>query len=76
MTEEQQEHIVRIQLDFNAMSQKKFEAGAREHGGDLRDMTILQLIENAMDEAIDQFVYLHTAWEKEKLSTHVHQSNS
>lgn len=36
----------------------KYRAGDKEHDGDLRDMTPLQAINEAIDENIDQYVYL------------------
>lgn len=60
MTEEQEEHIVDIQETFDMMVASKYRKGAEEHGGDIRDRTTAWLIEQAMDEAIDQFVYLYT----------------
>lgn len=38
----------------------KYLKGASEHGGHIKDLTPLQLVEMALEEAIDQYVYLYT----------------
>lgn len=60
MTSKQEMHLVHIQSEFVGRVGNKYRKGAKEHGGDLRDMTPLQLAENALDECIDQFTYLLT----------------
>lgn len=65
MTEEQEHHRLRIvdmaaQLIFD-----KYEVGATEHKTDLKnDHTIEQLLDFAIEEAVDQIVYLLTIKEK------------
>lgn len=60
MTEAQELHLENIIDEFACLTDPKYRKGAEEHGGDLNDMTPLQLVENAMLEAVDQFVYLYT----------------
>lgn len=42
----------------------KFRRGAEEHGGDLQDMSAIELVDNAIDETLDQFTYLYTLRQK------------
>lgn len=60
MTDAQERHLARILKDFAARASGKYRKGAEEHGGNLFDLTPLQLIDNAVDEAVDQVVYLLT----------------
>lgn len=60
MTDEQKEHVGSIILDFSRKAQAKYEAGVKEHGGNLWEVPTLDLIEYAMEEAIDEYVYLYT----------------
>ncbi len=64
LTEEHREHAAKIALDFQKEMMKKYEAGAREHGGHLKDMSAKDLIDNAIEEAIDTYIYLHELREK------------
>ncbi len=64
MTEEQEKHLLSIQKAFYHAVDKKYRAGAKEHGGNLTDATPLQLIEWAMDECVDQWTYLKTCRDK------------
>lgn len=64
MTNEQHEHIGKIVLDFSRKANEKYEKGVIEHGGNLWEHETLWLVEQAMDEAIDQYVYLYTLREK------------
>lgn len=63
-THEQEDHIDQIIEDFARQADPKYRAGAAEHKGMIWDLTPLQLIEAAMEEAVDSFVYLHTLKEK------------
>lgn len=58
MTNEQEEHLEKIQIAFQVLANRKYRAGQKEHGGNLFDKTIEQLLDNAIDEAIDQVIYL------------------
>jgi cytidylate kinase len=64
MTQTQESHLTRTINLFTAMADFKYRKVAEEHGGDLKDMTALWLIDAALDETIDQFVYLSTIREK------------
>lgn len=60
MTSKQERHLLLIQRDFSVEVDAKYRAGAKEHGGDLMSKTPSELIEMAMQECIDQYVYLWT----------------
>lgn len=61
LTNEQNQHVTRLQSKFSNLLKAKYEAGAREHGGNLWDVDVLDLLYNLRDEVIDAFVYLQTA---------------
>ena len=58
MTNEHEQHIKQIQNDFSDLSFAKYEKGVNEHGGHLMDMSAEQLLNEAINEAIDQVIYL------------------
>lgn len=58
MNESQEAHLERIKILAATWIDSKFRAGAEEHEGDLLDMPILTILDNAIDEAVDLFVYL------------------
>lgn len=60
MTKEQEEHLEHIQSEFIKLVNIKYRRGQDEHGGDLFRKNSLMLIDCAIDEAIDQVVYLIT----------------
>lgn len=60
MTEAQEQHLLDIKHDFIVLVDEKYRKGQAEHGGNLFDLTSLQLIDAAVEEAIDQVVYLLT----------------
>ena len=60
MTPEQEEHLRSIKSSFMFAVEHKYRKGQQEHGGNLQSMPWDQLIDNAIDEAIDQYVYLVT----------------
>lgn len=64
MTKAQEEHLTRIQSQFHDLVNDKYRAGQKEHGGDLWKMSVLKLIDCAIEETIDQFVYLSTLRDK------------
>lgn len=66
LTNEQLEHIKEILEWFNTTMPPKYTKGAVEHGGDIRDLTPIVLVENALEEALDNIVYLLTLREKLK----------
>lgn len=60
MTIEQEQHLHHIKESFTELVDGKYRGGQAKHGGDLFDLTPTQLIEEAINEAIDQVVYLIT----------------
>ena len=60
MTNEQELHLSTIKILFEKWVDGKYRNGQSRHGGNLFDMSALQLIDNAIDESVDQFVYLIT----------------
>lgn len=60
MTSEQEKHLQQIKRSFEVLVDSKYRRGQEEHGGDLFRLPIEALINNAIDEAIDQVVYLLT----------------
>ena len=66
MTEEQEEHLLQIKESFYHLADTKYRAGQAEHGGNLFDMSAIELLDNAIDEAVDQVVYLLTLRSKVK----------
>lgn len=61
MTPDQDLHLMSILTEANQRIATKYVKGAEEHGPNcLADMPSLQLIDNAIDEATDQLVYLLT----------------
>ena len=64
MTDAQKAHLARIITEFELSAREKYTKGAAEHGGNLWDLSPLQLVEHAIEECIDQFQYLVTARER------------
>lgn len=64
MTNEQENHLIRIKDYFDSVLDPKYRRGQAEHGGNLFDMPAIQLIDNSIDEAIDLVVYLTTLRDK------------
>lgn len=64
MTNEQERHLGRIIMRFWKLVDAKYRAGQKEHGGNLFDLDELTLLDSAIDEAIDQVVYLLTLRER------------
>ena len=60
MTPEQESHLASITKRFHELCDKKYRAGQAEHGGNLWEVPIGGLLDAAIDEAIDQVVYLLT----------------
>lgn len=67
MTPDQEKHLLTIKNYFNLISDVKYRKGQAEHGGNLTDMPVLDLIDASIEEAVDQFVYLTTL--RHKLAT-------
>jgi len=66
MTEQQIKHLTEIKNRFSELVSSKYKKGAEEHGGFLPDKP--GLIDMAIEEAVDQFVYLHTLKDQTVLS--------
>lgn len=64
MTNRQLEHLTRIRTSFARLVTQKFFKGAQEHGGDLQDRPVLDLVDEALAECLDQFTFLWTLREK------------
>lgn len=60
MEKHQEEHLHEIKSQFSSLVDVKYRKGQAEHGGDLMDMGMFKLIDMAIDEAVDQVVYLLT----------------
>jgi hypothetical protein len=58
------DHMKWISSQFNILMSAKYTKGIKEHGGHLKDYDALALTEYALDEAIDQVVYLITLRDK------------
>ena len=64
MSPEQELHLQRIKYQFSRDVNIKYRKGVEEHGGNLWDMPSKQLLEEAIKEAIDQYVYLSALKDK------------
>lgn len=64
MTNAQVDHLNSLLQRHNKMMTEKFTAGTVKHSGDLRDQGLLELLDNALAENIDQFTYLLTLRDK------------
>ena len=60
MTNKQYEHVQAIGEEFITRVATKYEKGAIEHNNDLWCIPTIELLDQAMDECIDQWVYLFT----------------
>lgn len=58
MTPQQEAHLASITKRVAELLDKKYRAGQAEHGGNLWEVPIGSLVDNAIDEAIDQLAYL------------------
>lgn len=64
MTEQQEQHVKGIAEKFAKLMSAKYEKGVKEHGGNLWEVDMHQMVEMALEEAIDQVVYLMTLKEQ------------
>jgi len=64
MTPEQEAHLERIKVGFTTLVDPKYRKGQLEHGGDLFEKTPTELLDMAIEEAIDNLVYLLSIKEK------------
>lgn len=60
MSPQQHAHMKSIQITFNKQLEKKYEKGAKEHGGNLWERAPSWMLDQAIEEALDQYVYLIT----------------
>lgn len=60
----QLDHLLRVVKESSRRIEDKYAAGAKEHGGVLLDLSSSALLDAAIDEAVDQIVYLLTLREK------------
>jgi hypothetical protein len=60
MTPQQEKHLRKIKERFSTLVDDKYRKGQKEHGGDLFEKNKIFLVDCAIDEAIDQVVYLLT----------------
>lgn len=64
MTSAQEQHLATIKMRLASLTDAKYRRGALEHGGNIWDLEIIDLIDSAIDEAIDQATYLLTLRDK------------
>ena len=60
----QEAHLGRVKAEFAGLVDEKYRAGASEHGGELLALPDLEILDLAIEEAIDQVVYLLSLKEK------------
>ncbi len=60
LTIEQKLHLARIKHSFETRVDEKYKRGQKAHGGNLFELSALDLVYEALSEAIDQVVYLDT----------------
>jgi len=60
MTLDQENHAHQIADAFRSRMLSKYKRGVEEHGGNLWEYSPDDLLEEAIDEAVDQLVYLLT----------------
>ena len=60
MTASQEHHLASLKLAFSREFDAKYRNGQREHGGNLFEMTPLDLIRNLKQEALDLWAYACT----------------
>ena len=64
MTPLQENHLARLKTSLQTLLDAKYRAGQETHGGNLFDLTVTQLLLEALNENIDQATYILTALEK------------
>lgn len=72
MTPEQEQHLQSIKAFFESAADAKYRRGQAEHGGDLFGLCCAKLLDSAIEEAIDQVVYLVTLKQKQVGQCHCH----
>lgn len=63
MSPEQESHLDRVKKAFEVRVDAKYRKGQLEHGGNLDQQGARTLLQYAIDESIDQVVYLFTLME-------------
>ena len=58
MSPAQEAHLVRVKAEFVTLVDAKYRAGAAEHGDELLALPRLKILDLAIEEAVDQVVYL------------------
>ena len=74
MLPKQEAHLQSVKDRFTNLVDSKYRKGQQEHGGDLIDKNIEDIIDFSIEEAIDMVVYLFTIkeqLEKAKLKNHI-----
>ncbi len=64
MTQDQQQHLASLKSIIDTRISAKYKKGVKEHGGNLWDLSSAELLEEAINEAVDQLTYLLTLKEK------------
>ena len=64
MNEKSEIHLAGILLSALDVIEVKYRAGNKKHNSDLTDMSKEDLLDNAIEEATDQLVYLLTLKQK------------
>ena len=64
LSKEQLEHVTSIMQEVDSRIFAKYSKGQEEHGGNLFDLSTIELVDNALDEVIDMAVYLISARRK------------
>lgn len=67
---QQEAHLTRVKNLFTSLVDSKYRKGAEEHGGKLEEHSQLDLVNMALDEAVDQVVYLITLRDNIMLRPH------
>ena len=60
MTQEQEQHLQQIKDEVCQLIDAKYRAGAKEHGGNLKDMSLDWLRKELENEILDLVVYFLT----------------
>ncbi len=69
MNPAQEAHLARLKAEFVTLVDVKYRAGAAEHGNELLALPELKILDLAIEEAVDQVVYLLSL--KQKLTRSV-----
>ena len=69
MNEEQHNHVHQLVYLLQTLLEPKYEQGAKEHGGNIWDMTDEQLEAEELNEMIDLLVYRLTRVLKKQLDS-------